>query len=77
MKIKELFKFIDWKSTYPDITIVKNTTDLQSVKTFKYPYDSNYVEEMLKEFGDEIIEPTGVTFGTDMYDIDYIIIQVK
>ena len=77
MKVKELFEVIDWKSTYPDITIVKNTTDLQSIKTFKYPYDSNYVEEMLKEFGDRVIEPDGFTFGTDMYDIDYIIIQVK
>lgn len=77
MKIKELFEVIDYESTYPDVTIVKNTNDLRSIKTFKYPYDSNYVEEMLKEFGDEIIEPAGVTFGTNMYDIDYIIIQVK
>lgn len=75
MKIKELFEVIDYESTYPDVTIVKNTNDLQSVKTFKYP--SNSIKEILKEFGDETIEPAGVTFGTDMYDIDYIIIQVK
>ncbi len=77
MKVKELFEVIDWKSTYPDITIVKNTTDLQSTKTFKYPYNYDYVDDMLKEFGDRVIEPDGVTFGSDRYDIDYIIIQVK
>ena len=75
MKVKELFEVIDYESTCPDVTIVKNTTDLQIVKTFKYPYNS--IEEILKEFGDETIEPAGVTFDTDMYNIDYIIIQVK
>lgn len=76
MKVKGLLEVID-TSSYPDITIVHNSTNLQSVKTFKYPDTSNYVEELLKEFGDKDIEPEGVTFGTDLYDIDYIIIQVK
>lgn len=75
MKVKELFEVIDYESTYPDVTIVKNTNDLQSVKTFKYP--SNSIEEILKEFGDETIEPAGVTFGTNEYEIDYIIIEVE
>ena len=36
-----------------------------------------YVKEMLDQFGDRTIVPHGVDFGTDEYDIDYIIVEVK
>ena len=77
MKVKELFEVIDTKISFPDITIVDDA-NLRSVKTFKYPQDDRtYVDEMLNQFGDRIIIPDGVTFGTDENGIDYIIIEVK
>ena len=77
MKVKELFEVIDTKISFPDITIVDDT-NLSSVKTFKYPQDDRtYVDGMLNQFGDRIIIPDGVTFGTDENGIDYIIIEVK
>ena len=77
MKIEDLFKVVDTKIHCPDITIVDDANS-RSVKTFKYPQDGiNYVNEMLSQFGDRIIIPGGVTFGTDEYNIDYLMIEVK
>ena len=77
MKVKELFEVIDTKFSYYDITIIDDA-DSRSVKTFKYPQDGRtYVDEMLNQFGDRIIISNGVTFGTDEYGIDYLIIEVK
>ena len=77
MKVKELFEVIDTKISCPDITIVDDL-DSRSVKTFKYPQDGRtYVDGMLNQFGDRIIIPGGVTFGTDENGIDYIIIEVE
>ena len=77
MKVKELFEAIDTKISFPDITIVDDA-NLRSVKTFKYPQDGRtYVDGMLNQFGDRIIIPDGVTFGTDENGIDYIIIEVE
>lgn len=76
MKVKELFKIIDTRYFLPDITIVDDSNS-REVKTFKYPQDSRtYVDEMLNQFGNRTIVPGGVTFGTDEYDIDYIIVEV-
>ena len=77
MKVKELFKVVDTRFFCPDITIVDDANS-RSVKTFKYPQDGRtYVDGMLNQFGDRVIIPDGVTFGTDEYGIDYIIIEVK
>ena len=77
MKVKELFEVIDTKISFPDITIVDDA-NLRSVKTFKYQQDGRtYVDGMLNQFGDRIIIPDGVTFGTDENGIDYIIIEVE
>lgn len=77
MKVKKLFEVIDINFSYPDITIIDDL-DSRSVKTFKYPQDGRtYVDGMLNQFGDRIIIPEGVTFGTDEYGIDYIMIEVE
>ena len=77
MKVKDLFEVIDTKISFPDIIIVDDA-NLRSVKTFKYPQDGKtYVDGMLNQFGDRIIIPDGVTFGTDENGIDYIIIEVE
>lgn len=77
MKVKDLFEVIDTEFSYPDITIVDDA-DSRSVKTFKYPQDGRtYVDGMLNQFGDRVIIPGGVTFGTDENGIDYIIIEVE
>ena len=77
MKVKELFEVIDTKISFPDIVIIDDM-DSRSVKTFKYPQDGRtYVDGMLNQFGDRIIIPDGVTFGTDENGIDYVIIEVK
>lgn len=77
MKVKELFEVIDTSVSCPDISIIDDM-DSRSVKTFKYPQDGRtYVDEMLNQFGDRIIIPGGVTFGTDKYDIDYLMIEVE
>lgn len=76
MTVKELCSVIS-TTNLPDIIIVDNTNS-QSVKTFKYPNDgNNYIQSMLNQFGDRVIEQNGVTFGSDMYDIDYIVITLK
>ena len=77
MKVKELFEVIDTRFFYPDIHIVDDANS-GSVKAFKYMRDGGtYVKEMLDQFGDRTIVPHGVDFGTDEYDIDYIIVEVK
>ena len=77
MKVKDLFEVIDTKISFPDIVIIDDM-DSRSVKTFKYPQDGRtYVDGMLNQFGDRIIIPDGVTFGTDENGIDYVIIEVK
>ena len=77
MKVKDLFKVIDTNISCPDITIIDDL-DSRSVKTFKYPQDGRtYADGMLNQFGDRIIIPDGVTFGTDEYGINYIIIEVE
>lgn len=77
MKVKELFEVIDTKFSYYDITIIDDA-DSRSVKTFKYPQDGRtYVDEMLNQFGDRIVISNGVTFGTDEYGIDYLIVEVR
>lgn len=77
MKVKELFEVIDTRFFYPDIHIVDDANS-RSVKAFKYLQDGEtYVKGMLNQFGDRVIMPGGVTFGTDEYEIDYIIIEVE
>lgn len=77
MKVKELFEVIDTTISFPDITIVDDA-NLRSVKTFKYPQDGRtYVDRMLNQFGDRIVIPQSVVFGTDENGIDYIIIEVE
>ena len=77
MKVEDLFKVVDTRFFCPDITIVDDANS-RSVKTFKYPQDGRtYVDGMLNQFGDRIIIPDGVTFGTDENGIDYIIIEVE
>ena len=77
MKVKELFEVIDTRFFYPDIHIVDDANS-RSVKAFKYLRDDGtYVREMLNQFVDRTIIPHGVDFGTDEYDIDYIIVEVK
>ena len=77
MKVEDLFKVVDTRFFYPDITIVDDANS-RSVKTFKYPQDGRtYVDGMLNQFGNRIIIPDGVTFGTDENGIDYIIIEVE
>ena len=77
MKVKELFEVIDTKISFPDITIVDDANS-RSVKTFKSPQDGEtYVDGMLNQFGDRIVIPQSVVFGTDENGIDYVIIEVK
>ena len=77
MKVKELFEVIDTKIYFPDITIVDDANS-RSVKTFKYPQDGKtYVDGMINQFGDRIVIPQSVVFGTDENGIDYVIIEVK
>ena len=77
MKVKDLFKVVDTTICFPDITIVDDA-NLRSVKTFKYPHDDRiYVDVMLNQFGDRIVIPQSVVFGTDENGINYIIIEVE
>ena len=77
MKVKELFEVIDTKISFPDITIIADSYS-KALKTFKYSQDGRtYVDGMLNQFGDKIIIPDGVTFGTDENGIDYIIIEAE
>ena len=77
MKVKELFEVIDTNIFCLDITIIDDS-DSRRVKTFKYPQDGRtYVDGMLNQFGDRTIVPHSAVFGTDEYEIDYIIIEVE
>lgn len=77
MKVEELFNVVGTRYHCPDITIVDDANS-RSVKTFKYPQDGRtYVDAMLNQFGDRVIVSHGVVFGTDEYDIDYIVIEVE
>ena len=77
MKVEDLFKVVDTKIFFPDIAIVDDANS-RSVKTFKYPQDDEtYVDGMLNQFGDRIVIPQSVVFGTDENGIDYIIIEVE
>ena len=77
MKVEDLFKVVDTRFFYPDITIVDDANS-RSVKTFKYPQDGRtYVDGMLNQFGDRVIVADGVDFGTDENGIDYIIVEVE
>lgn len=77
MKVKDLFEVIDTKISCHDISIIDDM-DSRSVKTFKYPQDGRtYVDEMLNQFGDRVVIPQSVVFGTDENEIDYIIIEVE
>ena len=77
MKVEELFKVIDTRFFCPDITIIDDM-DSRGIKTFKYPQDGRtYVDGMLNQFGDRIVIPHGVTFGTDENGIDYIMVEVR
>ena len=77
MKVKDLFKVVDTTICFPDITIVDDANS-RSVKTFKYPQDGRaYVDVMLNQFGDRIVIPQSVVFGTDENGINYIIIEVE
>ena len=77
MKVKELFKVIDTKISYPDITIIDDSYS-KALKTFKYPQDGRtYIDGMLNQFGDSTVRPQSVIFGTDENGSDYIIIEVE
>ncbi len=77
MRVKELFEVIDINISCPDIISI---ADLHSkaLKTFKYSQEGRTcVDEMLNQFGDRIIIPHSVVFGTAENGIDYIILEVK
>ena len=77
MKVKDLFKVVDTTICFPDITIVDDA-NLRSVKISKYPQDGRtYVDVMLNQFGDRVVIPQSVVFGTDENGINYIIIEVE
>lgn len=77
MKVKELFKVIDTRFYCPHITIIDDT-DSRGIRTFTYSQDGEtYFDGMLNQFGDRIVIPQSVVFGTDEYEIDYIIIEVE
>lgn len=77
MKVKDLFEVIDTNVSCPDISIIDDMNS-RSVKTFNYPRDGiTYVDGMLNQFGDRIVIPHSVVFGTDENGIDYIIIEVR
>ena len=77
MKVKELFKVIDTKISFPDITIIADSYS-KALKTFKHQQDGEtYVDGMLNQFGDRTVIPHSVVFGTAENGIDYIIVEVK
>lgn len=77
MKVKELFKVIDIRFDYPDITIIDDSYS-DDVKTFKYSQDGKtYIDGMLNQFGDRIVRPKGITFGANEYGVSYIEVEVK
>lgn len=77
MKVKELFKVVDTRFFYPDITIIDDANS-RNAKSFKYPQDDRtYVDSMLNQFGDRKIVDNGVVFGTDENEIEYIVVEVE
>ena len=77
MKVRELFKVIDTRFCCPDITIIDDI-DSRGVKSFNFPQDCRtYVDGMLNQFGDRVVIPHGVVFGTDENGIDYITVEVR
>lgn len=77
MTVKELFEVTNTRFIYPDVTIIDDA-EASSIETFKYPqYGINYIEKMLSQFGNRLIAPLGVTFGTDKFGINYIVVEVK
>lgn len=77
MTVKELFEVTNTRFIYPDVTII-DYTEKCNIETFKYPqYGINYIEKMLSQFGNRLIAPLGVTFGTDEFGVNYIVVEVK
>lgn len=77
MKVKELFEVIDTKISCPGIITIADSYS-KTLKTFKYSQDGRtYVDGMLNQFGDRIVIPQSVVFGTNENEIDYIIIEVE
>lgn len=77
MTVKELFEVTNTRFIYPDVTII-DETEGYNIETFKYPqYGINYIEKMLSQFGNRLIVPLGVTFGTDEFGVNYIVVEVK
>ena len=77
MTVKELFEVTNTRFIYPDVTII-DYAEKCNIETFKYPqYGINYIEKMLSQFGNRLITPLGVTFGTDEFGVNYIVVEVK
>ena len=77
MTVKELFEVINTRFIYPDVTIIDETEEC-NIETFKYPqYGINYIDKMLIQFGNRVIAQKGVTFGTDKFGVNYIVVEVK
>lgn len=77
MTVKELFEVTNTRFIYPDVTII-DYAEACNIETFKYPqYGINYIEKMLNQFGNRLITPLGVTFGTDKFGVNYIVVEVK
>lgn len=77
MTVKELFEVTNTRFIYPDVTIIDDA-GASNIETFKYPqYGINYIEKMLSQFGNRLVVPLGVTFGTDKFGINYIVVEVK
>ena len=77
MTVKELFEVTNTRFIYPDVTII-DYAEACNIETFKYPqYGINYIDKMLSKFGNRLIVPLGVTFGTDKFGVNYIVVEVK
>ena len=77
MTVKELFEVTNTRFYYPDVTIIDDAGEC-NIETFKYPqYGINYIDKMLSQFGNRVITQKGVTFGTDKFGINYIVVEVK
>ena len=77
MTVKELFEVTNTRFIYPDVTII-DYAEACSIETFKYPqYGINYIDKMLSQFGNRVIIQKGVTFGTDKFGVNYIVVEVK
>ena len=77
MTVKELFEVTNTRFIYPDVTIIDETEEY-NIETFKYPqYGINYIDKMLSKFGNRVITQKGITFGTDKFGVNYIVVEVK